>query len=83
MQNIEPEPFLKPEELAKLLSVKTATIADWSRRYADFPHINLPGSIRVQRSKVEQWLNRFSEHPVKNTSGPKKSVSLDSLEKES
>ena len=69
------EPFLKPEELAALLSVKPSTIADWSRRYEDFPHINLPGSIRVRRSEVEAWLKQFSTNPVKNTNGPKKADS--------
>jgi hypothetical protein len=43
MHNIESEPFLKPEELANLLSVKPATIAGWSRRYGDFPHIQFTG----------------------------------------
>jgi hypothetical protein len=79
MQDFNAEPFLKPEELAKLLSVKTATIADWSRRYSDFPHLNLPGSIRVRRSEVENWLARFNENPVKNANGNKKTTGRKSL----
>jgi hypothetical protein len=53
------EPFVRPEELAKMLNVKPDTIGDWCRRYEDFPHLLLPGSIRVRVSEVEAWLKNL------------------------
>jgi excisionase family DNA binding protein len=54
-------PFLKSEELAKLLRVKPQTVLDWARRSPNFPHTMLPGSIRVRLSEVEKWLEQFQD----------------------
>jgi hypothetical protein len=50
------EPYVKLEELARVLNVKPDTIGDWCRRYENCPHLLLPGSIRVRVSEVEAWL---------------------------
>jgi hypothetical protein len=53
------EPYVRPEDLAKVLNVKPDTICDWARRYEDFPHLTLPGSLRFRVSEVEEWLKRL------------------------
>ena len=53
------EPYVRPEDLAKILNVKPDTIGDWARRYEDFPHLVLPGSLRMRVSEVESWLKRL------------------------
>ena len=54
------EPYVRPEDLAKILNVKPDTIGDWCRRYPDFPHLALPGSLRMRVSDVEVWLKKLS-----------------------
>jgi predicted DNA-binding transcriptional regulator AlpA len=53
------EPYLKPEEVAELIRVKPSTIVSWARQYSDFPHLGLPGSIRIRLSEVTAWLEQF------------------------
>jgi hypothetical protein len=55
------EKFVKVEEIAAMLEVKSQTIIDWARRYDDFPAIQLPGSLRVRPSEVARWLQRLTE----------------------
>jgi helix-turn-helix protein len=55
------EPFVKVEQVAKLLNVKPQTIIDWARRYDDFPMVQLPGSLRVRLSEVAVWLEKLTE----------------------
>jgi predicted DNA-binding transcriptional regulator AlpA len=55
------ESYLKIDELAKILNVKPETVMDWSRRYEDFPSINLPGSVRIRASDVMEWLKQFKK----------------------
>jgi hypothetical protein len=55
------EPYVKPRELARMLSIQEGTIQDWYRRYVDFPAIQLPGSIRVRPSEVRAWLEKFTK----------------------
>jgi hypothetical protein len=62
--NKSDEPYLRPEQLAELLNVKTSTVINWARAYSDFPHLVLPGSIRIRLSEVSSWLERFQRHPV-------------------
>ena len=57
------EPYVKLEEMAKILRIKPETIADWVRRYEDFPHLDLPGNIRLRPSEVESWLKTFKPAP--------------------
>ena len=59
------ERYVKLEELAQTLSVKPATIADWARRYPNFPKLELPGSIRVRASDVEAWLKNREQKKQK------------------
>jgi hypothetical protein len=53
------EPYVRPEDLSKILNVKPDTIGDWARRYEDFPCLILPGSIRMRVSEVEKWLKNL------------------------
>jgi len=55
-----PEPYLKANDLARMLSIKEGTIRDWYRRYPDFPAIRLPGGIRVRASEVRAWLDKLA-----------------------
>jgi hypothetical protein len=57
------EPYVRLEDLAKFLDVKADTIADWCKRYENFPHLVLPGSIRVRVSGVEAWLKTIKLRP--------------------
>jgi hypothetical protein len=50
------EPYVRPEVLSEFLGVKPDTLCDWARRYPDFPHLALPGSLRFRVSEVEAWL---------------------------
>jgi predicted DNA-binding transcriptional regulator AlpA len=63
------EPYIRTEDLAKMLNVKPQTIGDWCRRYPDFPHILLPGSIRVRVSEVEAWLEKLKQNGPKSKKG--------------
>jgi hypothetical protein len=63
------EPYVRLEDLAKTLAVKAETISDWCRRYPNFPHIMLPGSIRVRVSEVEAWLAELKQNSPKSKKG--------------
>jgi hypothetical protein len=63
------EPFVKLEDLARMLNVKAETISDWARRYEDFPHLLLPGSIRVRVSEVTAWLEKLKQNGPKSKKG--------------
>jgi hypothetical protein len=54
------EPFLRPRDLAKLFDIKEKTIADWFRRYDDFPGVQLPGSIRIRATDLKRWLDKLT-----------------------
>jgi hypothetical protein len=63
------EPYVRLEDLARMLNVKTETISDWSRRYPDFPHLLLPGSVRVRVSEVTAWLEKLKKNGPKSKKG--------------
>jgi excisionase family DNA binding protein len=55
----EPEQYTKLEAVAEYLNIKPRTLNDWALRYGNFPHLRLPGAIRVRRSEVLAWLEQF------------------------
>jgi predicted DNA-binding transcriptional regulator AlpA len=50
------EPYEKLESFAEFIDVRPPTIYDWMRKYPTFPHLRLPGTIRVRRTEVIAWL---------------------------
>jgi hypothetical protein len=63
------EPYVRLEDLARVLSIKSETLSDWCRRYPNFPHLMLPGSIRVRVSEVEAWLENLKQNGPKSKKG--------------
>jgi hypothetical protein len=57
----EPEQYTKLETVAEYLNMKPRTQSDWALRYGNFPHLKLPGVIRVGTSEVLAWLKQFQE----------------------
>jgi hypothetical protein len=53
------EPYVKLEALAQMLNVRADSIAEWPKKYPDFPYLRLPGVIRVRVSEVRKWLEQF------------------------
>ena len=77
MQNIDlldKEPFVSPAEVAKILGVEAKTVADWARKYRDFPCIRLPGVVRMKLTEVAVWLKQFQGKPRPRTQVAKKEI---------
>jgi predicted site-specific integrase-resolvase len=59
------ELYVTAEELGARLRVHRDTIAGWTKKYPDLPHITLPnGSLRFRPSEVEAWLKKFQKGGV-------------------
>ncbi len=57
------EPYVGPRDLAPVLGVGHEIFSDWAAKYPDFPHIDLPGTIRMRPNEVAKWLERFRGVP--------------------
>jgi hypothetical protein len=78
MQNIDlldKEPLVSPGKVAKILGVEAKTVAEWARKYRDFPAVRLPGVVRMRLSEVAEWLEQFQGKPRPRTRAAKRPVS--------
>jgi hypothetical protein len=49
--------------------IKEKTIADWFRRYDDFPGVQLPGSIRIRATDLKKWLDKLTAESKEHHTG--------------
>jgi hypothetical protein len=56
-----PDDYQSSKSLSKVLNIKSTTINEWCRKYPDFPHLSLPGTIRLKSSEVMKWLADHAE----------------------
>jgi hypothetical protein len=62
----QPDNFESPTKLAQLIGVKPDTIGDWCRRYPEaLPCIKLPGSVRIRRADLIEFLKKVQSGEVK------------------
>jgi hypothetical protein len=74
MQNIDlldKEPLVSPADVAKILGVEAKTVAEWARKYPDFPAVRLPGVVRMRLSEVATWMEQFQGKPRPRTRVPR------------
>jgi predicted DNA-binding transcriptional regulator AlpA len=68
---LDKEPLVSPADVAKILGVEAKTVAEWARKYRDFPAVRLPGVVRMRLSEVATWLEQFQSRPRPRTRAPR------------
>jgi len=68
---LDKEPLVSPADVAKILGVEAKTVAEWARRYRDFPAVRLPGVVRMRLSEVATWLEQFQGRPRPRARAPR------------
>ena len=71
---LDKEPLVSPADVAKILGVEAKTVAEWARKYRDFPAVRLPGVVRMRLSEVATWLEQFQSKPRPRTRVPREAA---------